>query len=245
MAWLWNPSNATERVLSEVITVSRERLPSTTISNLNFLRRAVDTRRMKRALTCVLGCLFACQASQPNSAWNDSGSTPLVEPDLAVARAPFDRIEVDWKQRIDQPYVFIEARGSYTGIGRLLERAWSAAREQGLEISGPPFALYYDDPGRVAIEDLRMRACIPLDRLAEPLAPLAFDVLESTTVVYAFVAGPYPEVPRAYPKLFDFMARMNWREHGPIRETYLRNPSQVSSFDELVTEIQIPAAQSR
>ena len=69
---------------------------------------------------------------------------------------------------------------------------------------------------------------------------LGFDVLPSTTVVYAFASGPYPEVPRAYPGLYRFMQTGGWVENGPIRETYLVSPAEVASFDELLTEIQIP-----
>jgi AraC family transcriptional regulator len=193
------------------------------------------------ALSLVLGCQSVGSTS------NVDGRRELapLATDLAVARAPFDDVQVDWKQRIDQPYVFIEATGSYTGIGRLLERTFEACRAQGLEPSGPPFALYFDDPGRVPAEQLRMRACMPVSSAATPQSPLGYEVLESTTVAYAFVGGPYPEVPRAYPALFAFLRRLNWVEHGPVREIYLRNPGEVRDWSELVTEIQVPAAAAR
>lgn len=200
---------------------------------------------MRRTFFVLLSALSACQSipSGP-SAPATPAQLPWV-PDLAVARAPFEQVEVDWKQRIDQAYVFIEARGSYTGIGRLLERVFAEARAQSFEVSGPPFALYFDDPGSVRAEDLRMRACLPVAAVVQPTAPLAFGVLESTTVAYAFVAGPYPEVPRAYPKLFDYMARLNWVENGPIREIYLQDPTGLTDFSRLVTEVQIPATHAR
>ncbi len=195
--------------------------------------------------TTLIVLLASCQAtsrSKPGAA--ESLDLPIAG-DLPVAQPPYQQVEADWKQRIDQPYVYIEARGSYTGIGKLLERAFKAAVADGLEISGPPFALYYDDPGAVAVDELRMRACLPVESQPTPQAPLAFDVLPSTTVVYAFIGGPYPEVPRAYPSLFAFMRRLNWSESGPIREIYLRSPSSVGDWSELVTEVQIPAALAR
>ena len=218
--------------------IKRESIPLE-ISGMQPLR-ALNSWTVRIALSLVAA---ACQTQTGGS---PTATAPLsISPDLRVSRAPFESVEVNWKQRIDQPYVFLEVRGSYTAAGRCLERAFEAARAQGLEITGPPFALYYDDPGSVPVAELRMRACLPVERLAEPAAPLAFDVLESTTVAYAFVAGPYPEVPRAYPALFDYLARLDWTLAGPIRETYLQDPSRAGDLDQLVTEVQFPATSAR
>jgi effector-binding domain-containing protein len=162
--------------------------------------------------------------------------------DLEISRAPFSQVFANWKQRIDQPYVYVDVTGSYARTGEALGRAHGMLLEQGIEPSGPPFALFYDDPGQVPVESLRARACFPVDLAITPKAELRFDVLESTTVVYAYVSGPYPEVPRSYPGLFEYMRGLGWQENGPIRETYLVDPGLVSSWDQLVTEVQIPAA---
>jgi len=198
-----------------------------------------------RLLPIVL--LAACSvAPDTASALNGAGHGPSTfVDDLAIARAPFRDVQVDWKQRLDQPYVFVEARGSYTEVGRSLERVFALAAAAGLEPSGAPFALYYDDPGKVAVDALRLRACLPVAQPFEARGELGYEVLESTTVAYAFVAGPYPEVPRSYPALFAYLARMDWVENGPIREIYLVNPTEVQDFAELVTEVQVPATAAR
>ncbi len=191
--------------------------------------------------------LAACSASSNTTgapgAPNQAPSTFVA--DLPIARAPFRDVQVDWKQRLDQPYVFVEARGSYTNVGRSLERVFALAAAAGIEPTGAPFALYYDDPGKVAIDSLRLRACLPVAGALETKDDLGYGVLESTTVAYAFVAGPYPEVPRSYPALFAYLARMDWVENGPIREIYLVNPGEVKDFSELVTEVQVPATAAR
>lgn len=167
---------------------------------------------------------------------------PIVPTELEISRAPFSKVHANWKQRLDQPYVFVEATGSYARIGEALGKADQLVRAQGVEPSGPPFALYYDDPGAVPTASLRARACFPVDRAVSPTGELRYDVLESTTVVYAYVAGPYPEVPRSYPGLFQYMSSLGWSENGPIRECYLVDPGQVTDWEQLVTEVQIPAA---
>ena len=90
-----------------------------------------------------------------------------------------------------------------------------------------------------------MRACFPVARGSSVAPPLMSATLPSTTVVYAFIGGPYPEVPRAYPRLFAFMEELGWVLDGPIREVYLVNPAMVADWDELVAEVQLPATSGR
>ena len=210
---------------------------------------SADLPRMRTttpfAVCCLLlGTLAACQTALPGGRGAPRaprGDGPAVRPDLPVSRAPFHSVEVDWKHRLAQPYVYVEGSGSYTGIGDLLESLHARLLAEGIEPSGPPFALYYDDPGLVPVAELRMRACFPVESPRTPTPELGFDVLASRTVVYAFVGGPYPEVPRAYPGLYAFMGELGWVENGPIREIYLVNPGRVEDFADLVCEVQIPA----
>lgn len=187
--------------------------------------------------------LFGCASPATDSSGAPTGAAGAAwsyTPDVRVSHAPFDDVHVDWKHRLDQPYVYLEHRGSYLQTGALLPQLQRAMVAQGLRPSGPPFGLYYDDPGRVPIDELRSRACVPVERELTPAAPLAFDVLPSTTVVYALVSGAYPEAPRAYPALFAYMGRLRWVEDGPIREIYLVEPSSVRDWTELRCEIQVP-----
>jgi AraC family transcriptional regulator len=170
---------------------------------------------------------------------------PAYVPELPVTNPPYDNVHASWKQRLDQPYVYLKHSGSYTDTGSLIPLLHKELFDQGLEASGPPFALYFDDPGRVPLEGLRSRACVPVAGMRSPKAPLMYDVLPSTTVVYAVVSGPYPEVPRAYPGMYEYMKKMNWVEDGPIREIYLISPSSVENWDELMTEVQLPATSGR
>jgi effector-binding domain-containing protein len=196
-----------------------------------FLRAAL-------AFSCLALC--ACSALSGRTDRSTDPTTDIA--DLRVAHAPFDEVDANWKQRLDQTYVYVDLVGSYTRIGKALESADAAMRVQGIPAAGPPFALYFDDPARVAADELRARACFPVDRRVAVEPPLEVDVLPGTTVVYAFVAGPYPEVPRAYPGIFAFLERMRWREAGPIREIYWVHPGTVTDWNELVTEVQIPAS---
>jgi effector-binding domain-containing protein len=203
--------------------------------------------------TALLGSLPALLLASACVLPQSSASYPVTAParwtgyvpDLPISQPPFTEVHASWKQRIDQPYVYIEHIGSYTDTGSLIPLLQREMVAQGLEPAGPPFALYFDDPGTVPPARLRSRACLPIGGPRSPKAPLQYDVLPSTTVVYAVIGGPYPDVPRAYPGLYAYLAKQGWVENGPVRETYLIPPTSVSRWDELMTEVQIPAAAPR
>jgi effector-binding domain-containing protein len=195
----------------------------------------------------LLSACFVIPDPSPTQASGETATAPTevqiwqsVQPDLEISRAPFREVHANWKQRLDQPYIYIEYTGSYTETGRLLPMLHQAMADQGLEASGPPFALFYDDPGRVATARLRSRACVPVAQRENPSGELTFDILPSCTVVYAYAAGAYPDVPRILPGLYRYMGSLGWSETGPVREVYLIPPSRVASYDDLHCEVQIP-----
>lgn len=196
---------------------------------------------LRRTQLLLLLALLAPACRSSRDARAASGAAWTYTPDLPVSRAPFDSVHANYKERLEQTYVFVEVRGSYTQTGRALPDLHARMAAAGLEASGPPFGLFYDDPGKVDVGELRSRACIPIATSPAPATGLASDLLPRAHVVYAVVAGPYPEAPRAYPGLYAYMAKMGWIEAGPVRELYLVPPSGVRDFDALLCEIQIPA----
>ncbi|MBK7877535.1 MAG: GyrI-like domain-containing protein [Planctomycetes bacterium] len=191
------------------------------------------------ALVALLPTSLACHT--PNRSTLPP-ARPEARFDLPLTRAPFDAVHANYKERLEQAYVYRELVGSYTATGRALPELHAALERAGLRASGPPFALYYDDPGKVPVSELKSRACIPVEALPSASLGLLADVLPRAHVVYAYVAGPYPDAPRAYPGLFAYLGRMGWVEAGPIREVYHVPPASVTSFDDLVCEVQVPAA---
>jgi effector-binding domain-containing protein len=149
-------------------------------------------------------------------------------------------VDANWKERLAQPYVFLELRGDYRRLGDGMRRLLAEAQELELELDGTPFALFYDDPGRVALDELRARVCLPVGARPGRLGALQYDVLPRAMVVYARVPGAYPEVARSYPALFAYLGELGWSQGGPVREQYLVNPLDAAQHSELLTEVQIP-----
>ena len=69
---------------------------------------------------------------------------------------------------------------------------------------------------------------------------MRYDVLPHATVAYTHVRGAYPEVPKVYGTLVQYMNKLNWLMAGPIREIYLVDPSTVQGTEEHIAEVQMP-----
>lgn len=151
------------------------------------------------------------------------------------------RVDANWKERLEQPYVFLEQRGDYRRLGDVVQRLCAEAQAQGLSCEGAPFTLLFDDPGKVPLSELRARACYPVAERPERLGDLGYDLLPRAMVVYARVPGAHPSVARAYPALFSYLRELGWQQGGPVREVYLVNGTD-TGLEELVTEVQIPWA---
>ncbi len=196
--------------------------------------------------------LAACAAGLVLSSCFGGGSRPTSSglavvpsartfvPSLPVGQPPFDDLQVSWVHRMDDTYVFLEHQGSYTDTAAHIPALLREMKVQGLEAAGPPFCLFYDDPAQTPVEQLRSRACVPINGLRSPRSPLDYNFLPSRSVVYAFVSGPYPNAPRAYPKLFQEMERNGWVMDGPILERYIVPPEEAKAASDFVCEIQIP-----
>lgn len=171
--------------------------------------------------------------------------TGVYSPGVPTSHPPFQEFHASWKTRSDAHYVYFEHRGSYVETAALIPSLVRELAAQGLEADGPPFALYYDDPAVTPTAELLSRVCMPITGTRSPATPLRYDLLPPVNVAYAVVSGPYPDAPRAYPKLFEYMERFKWVADGPIREIYVVAPGAASTPRDLLCEIQIPIATRR
>lgn len=195
---------------------------------------------MRRSL---LGLLAALAGSLP-AACRAPGSAPEAA-ELAASAIPGSPNwgAPNWKERLAQPYVYVEHRGDVRRIGLALQRLFTLAAEAGLEPAGPPFALFYDDPAATAVEELVARACLPVAAMDAAPAGLGAAVLPQAMVAYQHVRGPYEAVARSYPELLRWIRGRGWEPGVPVREIYLAAPGATPASDAsvgAVTEVQMP-----
>lgn len=165
--------------------------------------------------------------------------------DLEVSHPPFEQVEANWKVRMEVPYVYLSHRGNYGDTGSLIPVLQGELSIQGLVADGPPFCLFYDDPAVTPTDALKSRACIPIRSKVPVRAPLAFGLLPSTTVAYAFASGAYPDVPKAWPGIFAYVERQQWVPGGPVREIYLVAPEAEPHLGQLMSEVEVPVRSAR
>lgn len=198
-------------------------------------------------LSTSLLLLGACTTGPEVTQFRPPAPAITAEPVVvdAAAHTP-ETVEANWKERLAQPYLFVERTGDYRELGQAMRRILDLARDRGWSVTGPPFALFYDDPGSTSVVALRGRACLPVDEDVR-LRPsdVSYEVLPRAMVVYARVPGAYPQLSRVYPALFGYLKGLGWVASGPIREIYLTNPADVESFDQLLGEVQIPWSSGR
>lgn len=187
------------------------------------------------ALFLLVGCQSDSQGVHADVGWPATISLP----DVPLSVAPFDQVNVNWKQRLREPYIYFAHKGDYRLAGKRIAELLAEAQRQGAPIQGAPFILYYDDPGVTVMADLNARICIAIDDSFNAMQPLLMDDLPAKTVAYAAVSGPFPNVHLAYPGILGFMYQRGWQPQPPIREIFLVSPADHRP-EELVTEVQIP-----
>lgn len=150
---------------------------------------------------------------------------------VALSVPPFRQVHVDWKDRMAQPYVYVEAADA-AAFHDAMRQLLAAAGSQGLEPDGAPFGLFHASGAA--------RACLPVATRPSRSAVLGFDLLPGGPVVYAVCSGPYTELAAAHAGLDAYLVERGWRVTGPRREVYLVDPGSVDQAANLVTEIQVP-----
>ncbi|MFT4710393.1 MAG: effector-binding domain-containing protein [Planctomycetota bacterium] len=188
---------------------------------------------------CAAALCFSSCAGNPSGKGQTAWASAVTMPDVAVAQAPFDQVEVKWKERFREPYVYIENRGDYRNVGHRIADLMQITAAQTVPVSGAPFVLFFDDPGKTPQNELYSRICLGIDDEFMARPPLLVDELSQELVVYAAIGGAYSEVPRAYPKLLERISQLSGVITGPIREAYLVSPVGAEPWS-LVTEVQIP-----
>src|SRR5262245_41920844 len=114
---------------------------------------------MKRLLGLWM-TLAACSTASRSSREPLWPEEPRAAASAVRSASAEPRIEANWKERLAQPYVYVEHAGDYRRLGDAMRSLFARAEEAGIEHAGPPFALFFDDPGSVPTEVLRARACL-------------------------------------------------------------------------------------
>ncbi len=168
--------------------------------------------------------------------------TGVYAPGVPTSHPPFATFHASWKLRMSVPYAYLEHRGHYNDARALVSTLMREIDAQRIQVDGPPFVLFFDDPAQKPVGELVARVCVPIAGQRSPSSPLRYDVLPEANVAYAAVSGSYIAVPEAYPHLNAYLDRYDWELAGPIREIYVVPPGGIRDPSQLLCEIQFPVA---
>lgn len=132
--------------------------------------------------------------------------------------------------------------GPYKQTSEKLDELTAWVLRAGYPYSGPPMALYHDDPEKVAEADLRAEVALPMGEKCEGAEDIVRKELPGAEVATAVHEGRYDAISPLYKEMFDWIAENGYRyvEEAGTREIFHKLLGEVDTVAELVTEVQIP-----
>lgn len=115
----------------------------------------------------------------------------------------------------------IERKGSYYGIGESMTRLKEWIDRKGIEQSGYPFCLFYDNPTETSEEDLKSEACIPVGKAFDPEGEFKMKELGESQVAETRHHGPPEEFAKTYGPFLEGLLNEGYQLMGPAREYFM------------------------
>ncbi len=116
---------------------------------------------------------------------------------------------------------YIERRGSYSSIGETMRELKDWIDSKGIEQSGYPFCLFYDNPTETPEEELRSEACIPVGVNFEAEGRYMARELETAQVAETRHQGLPEEFATTYGPFLEGLLKDGYRILGPAREYFM------------------------
>jgi DNA gyrase inhibitor GyrI len=130
---------------------------------------------------------------------------------------------------------FVSEMGPWgQAVKRGFERLFAWLHANNIQPVGPSLAIFYDDPAKVASENLRSEECVPvaLDvQGSDEVRTKEIGDMQVATIIYQGEQN----IERAYNEVYDWLHAQGYRDLGAPMETYL---SQLG--EELRAEIAVP-----
>ncbi|MDR1721961.1 MAG: GyrI-like domain-containing protein [Methanobrevibacter sp.] len=153
--------------------------------------------------------------------------------------------EIKEKKVEDTKMAIINYKGNVKDMGVLIAQLTTWAEVEGVEITGPPFSIYYTSPKLVEEDEMIYDMGVPVNDSTpttghhENKDKIQVVELLEHTVVYTIHKGPYTTLEETYKKLAEFTIKYNYDIIGSPKEIYFNSPLEVEE-SELVTEVQFP-----
>ena len=144
----------------------------------------------------------------------------------------------------EQKLLCLRTKGPYQKMNQAFGQTYMLMNKLSLQPAGTSFAIYYNDPAKNKPADYDWEVCVPVNKKAEPSAPVKFRIQKQTEAVSLIYTGPYgtKEHSAIYNTLMTFGSKLSgYKFSGPPREVYI----EIKGFrggKKNVTQIYFPIA---
>jgi len=141
----------------------------------------------------------------------------------------------------EERLAIISYKGNVEDMGILLDKILAWAETSNIQITGPPFSIYYTSPENTAPEDMIYDMGIPVSKDTELDGESEIKVVEllEHRVLSTVHKGSYKDISDSYKEMVDYSIKNNYDIIGSPKEVYFNSPYEVPE-EELLTEIQFP-----
>lgn len=126
-------------------------------------------------------------------------------------------------------------------MGRLLGQLMGWVEKEGLQMTGPPFAVYYSGPEEMARGEMQFEVGVPISGAAQETDGIKIKTFPAQNVLSAIHEGPYSQISSVYAAMMEYITKNEYEVIGPPMELWLNNPMEVAE-SELLTEVRFPVA---
>lgn len=126
-------------------------------------------------------------------------------------------------------------------MGRLIGELMEWVMKEGLQIAGPPFAVYYSSPEEMARGEIQFEVGISFVGEAQAGNNVQIKTFPAQNVLSAIHKGRYNQIAPVYAALMEYATKNGFEVIGPPMELWLTNPMEVAE-SELLTEVRFPVA---
>jgi effector-binding domain-containing protein len=126
-------------------------------------------------------------------------------------------------------------------MGQILREVIEWVMKRGLQMAGPPFAVYYSSQEDMARGEMQFDVGIPFIGDAQGEGKIQIKTFPAQEVLSAIHKGPYSQIAPVYAALMEYAAQNDYEVTGAPMELYLTNPMEVAESD-VLTEVRFPIA---
>jgi DNA gyrase inhibitor GyrI len=116
---------------------------------------------------------------------------------------------------------YLERKGAYSGIGEDMVKVKAWIDSKGIEQSGYPFCLFYDNPSETPTAQLRSEACIPVAKVFDSEGVYRFKEIAEAQVAETRHRGPPEEFAMTYGPFLEGLLNQGHKILGPAREYFM------------------------